>query len=183
MKSETIQVAFVEPQSTFVHPEVVKRISLSGILYSLVMFFSGLFLFVSIFQLNNGSSVFSMLMMILAAFLVLWAVYRFFWCSKEMVYLPTGSRTIGRSYFFDMKHLDTLSEMIAHKCLIPERAVKCENSGNVRLDVLLSQDNRFIALQLFQFVPYSYQPITPVCYFTDAEAATVSAFLLKCKQL
>ncbi len=36
-------------------------------------------------------------------------------------------------------------------------------------------------LQLFQFVPYTYTPVTSVRYFTGSEAAAVSAFLSKCK--
>ena len=49
------------------------------------------------------------------------------------------------------------------------------------MDILISQDNQFAALQLFQFVPYTYTPVTPVHYFTGSQAAAVSAFLSKCK--
>ena len=38
--------------------------------------------------------------------------------------------------------------------------IKSEASGNIRMDVILSADKKFAAVQLFQFVPYNYQPIT-----------------------
>jgi len=49
------------------------------------------------------------------------------------------------------------------------------------MDVMLSADKKFAAVQLFQFVPYTYQPITPVQYFTNEEASAVVVFLSKSK--
>ena len=47
------------------------------------------------------------------------------------------------------------------------------------MDVILCADNKFAAVQLFQFVPYTYQPVTAVHYFTNDAAAAVAAFLTK----
>ena len=47
------------------------------------------------------------------------------------------------------------------------------------MDVILSADNKFAAVQLFQFVPYTYQPVTAVHYFTNDAAAAVATFLTK----
>ena len=104
-----------------------------------------------------------------------------FWKSKEMVYLPTGSVTKERSMFFDLKHIGELTEMIERGNPDCEAGIKSESSGNVRMDIMISQDNKFAALQLFQFVPYTYTPVTSVRYFTGSEAAAVSAFLSKCR--
>ena len=49
------------------------------------------------------------------------------------------------------------------------------------MDVILSADKKFAAVQLFQFVPYTYQPITSVQYFTNEQASAVIAFLSKSK--
>ena len=43
----------------------------------------------------------------------------------------------------------------------------------------ISEDKKFAAVQLFQFVPYTYQPVTAVHYFTNDAAAAVAAFLTK----
>ena len=112
---------------------------------------------------------------------ILLGVFRLFWKSKEMVYLPTGSVTKERSMFFDLKHIGELTEMIERGNPDCEAGIKSESSGNVRMDIMISQDNKFAALQLFQFVPYTYTPVTSVRYFTGSEAAAVSAFLSKCK--
>lgn len=163
------------------HPDIAKRVSISGILFSILVLLVGIFVFASVFELNDKSSVASMALLVAGTALVLFAVFRLFWYSTETVYLPTGSVARERSLFFDLRHLDTLADMVENRHFDTATGIKCCGSGNVRMDVILSQDNRFAAVQLFQFVPYSYTPITAICYFTGNDAAAVGAFLAKCK--
>lgn len=163
------------------HPDIVKRTSISGLIFSAVMLLLGILVFVSTFEVTDRSSTLSMLLMVLGTAFFLLGIFRLFWKSKEVVYLPTGSVTKERSIFFDLKHMGKLKEMIEKGHLTLEDGVKSEGSGNVRMDVILSQDNKFADIQLFQFVPYTYTPVTSVHYYTGNDAATVSAFLSKCK--
>lgn len=163
------------------HPDIVKRTSISGLIFSAVMLLLGILVFVSTFEVTDRSSTLSMLLMVLGTAFFLLGIFRLFWKSKEVVYLPTGSVTKERSIFFDLKHMGKLKEMIEKGHLALEDGIKSEGSGNVRMDVILSQDNKFAAVQLFQFVPYTYTPVTSVHYYTGNDAATVSAFLSKCK--
>ena len=133
------------------HPDIVKRTSVSGLIFSVAMLLVGVFIFASIFEMSDKSSTLSMALMVLGTAFVLLGVFRLFWKSKEVVYLPTGSVT------------------------------KSSGSGNVRMDVMISQDNKFAAVQLYQFVPYTYTPVTSVRYYTGSDAVAVSTFLEKCK--
>ena len=72
--------------------------------------------------------------------------------------------------------------MIENEQLNGETEIKSSGSGNVRMDVMISQDNKFAAVQLYQFVPYTYTPVTSVRYYTGSDAVAVSTFLEKCKQ-
>lgn len=163
------------------HPDIAKRTSVSGLIFSLIMLVVGILLFASLFEMNDKSSTVSMALMVVGTALILFGVFRLFWRTKEIVYLPTGSVAKERSVYFDLKHLNKLTDMLEHKLLNSETDIKSDASGNVRMDIMISQDNKFAAVQLFQFVPYTYTPVTSVCYFTGSEAATVSAFLSKCK--
>ena len=73
------------------HPDIAKRTSVSGLIISLVMMVVGILIFVSIFEMNDKSSTISMGLMVLGTALILLGVFRLFWKSKEIVYLPTGS--------------------------------------------------------------------------------------------
>lgn len=163
------------------HPDIVKRTSVSGLVFSVAMLLVGIFVFASIFEMNDTSSTLSMALMVLGTAFILVGVFRLFWKSKEVVYLPTGSVTKERSIFFDLKYLNELTELLEQDQLSGETGVKSSGSGNVRMDVIISQDCKFAAVQLFQFVPYTYVPVTSVHYFTGGDAVALSAFLERCK--
>ena len=129
------------------HTDIVKRTSISGLIFSAVMLLLGILVFVSTFEVTDRSSTLSMLLMVLGTAFFLLGIFRLFWKSKEVVYLPTGSVTKERSIFFDLKHMGKLKEMIEKGHLTLEDGVKSEGSGNVRMDVILSQDNKFAAVQ------------------------------------
>lgn len=164
-----------------IHPDVAKRISVPSLLFSMLMLLLGVFIFASVFRLHDSSSTISMALMVGGTAFILFGVFRLFWKSKEMVYLPTGSVARECSLFFDLKHLGELTDLVEYSRFDRAAGVKCCGSGNVRMDVMLSQDHRFAAVQLFQFVPYSYAPVTSVHYLTGGDAAAVAVFLQKCK--
>ena len=157
------------------HPDIAKRISVSGVLISSVMLLIGILAFASTFELDDKSSTTSMALMVLGTGLFL------FWKSKEVVYLPTKSVAKEHSVFFDLKHMDALKNLVNSGSFSADSKIKSEASGNIRMDVILSADKKFAAVQLFQFIPYTYQPITSVQYFTNEEASAIVAFLSKSK--
>lgn len=161
------------------NPNIGKRTSISGVIFSSVMLLVGILAFGSTFELEDKSSAICMALMVFGTGLFLLGVFRLFWRSKEVVYLPTGSITKERSAFFDLKHMDTLIHIVNSGSFPADANLKSESSGNIRMDVMLSEDKKFAAVQLFQFVPYTYQPITSVQYFTNESASTVAAFLAK----
>ena len=86
------------------HPDIAKRISVSGVLISSVMLLIGILAFASTFELDDKSSTTSMALMVLGTGLFLIGIFRLFWKSKEVVYLPTKSVAKEHSVFFDLKH-------------------------------------------------------------------------------
>lgn len=161
------------------HPDIVRRTSMSGVLFSSFMLLLGILAFISTFGLEDKSSTVSMALMVLGTALCLGGIFRLFWKSKKVVYLPTGSIAKERSVFFDLKHMDALVDMVNTGSFSADSDIKSGASGNLRMDVILSEDKKFAAVQLFQFVPYTYQPVTSIHYFTDGEAFAVHAFLTK----
>ena len=154
------------------HPDIAKRTSISGVLFSSFMLLVGILAFASTFELEDKSSTVSMALMVFGTGLFLLGIFRLFWKSKEVVYVPTGSIAKERSIFFDLKHMDKLTDLVNSGSFSADSKIKSE-------DVILSADNKFAAVQLFQFVPYTYQPVTAVHYFTNDAAAAVAAFLTK----
>ena len=165
-----------------IHPQVVKRISLRKLLFSFSMLFLGCILFLGVFMITDKSSTLSMACMVAGSVFLLLGIFRLFWKSQDLFYSPTGSVVSQACFFFHLKDLSTLSQVIADKQFGGCNDISTLDSGNVRLDALLSNDHRFVALQLFQFVPYTYTPVTSVLYFTDDDARSVSVFLKHCSE-
>lgn len=158
------------------HPDIVKRTSVSGFIFSCLMLLAGVLSIVSTLELDNQSSAIGMGLMVLGAGLFLMGVFRMLWKSKKVVYLPTGSVAKERTVFFDLKYLEKLTNLVATGSF-SAKEIKSEASGNIRMDVILSEDKKFAAVQLFQFVPYNYQPVTEVRYFTNEDAVAVATFI------
>ena len=95
------------------HPDIAKRTSVSGLIFSVAMLLLGILIFASTFEVTDRSSTLSMLLMVLGTAFFLLGIFRLFWKSKEVVYIPTGSITKERSVFFDLKHMGKLKEMIS----------------------------------------------------------------------
>ena len=97
---------------------------------------------------------------------------------KTTVRLHTGDPSL---YGAIREHMDALKNLVNSGSFSADSKIKSEASGNIRMDVILSADKKFAAVQLFQFVPYTYQPITSVQYFTNEKASAIVAFLSKSK--
>ena len=149
------------------HPDIAKRTSVSGLIFSGIMLLIGVLAFISTFEMEDRSSTLSMGLMVLGTGLFLIGIFRLFWKSKEVVYLPTGSIAKEQSVFFDLKYMDQLKEIVKLGTFSADTNLKGGTSGNLRMDIILSEDKKFAAVQLFQFVPYTYNPITSVQYFTN----------------
>ena len=100
------------------HPDIAKRTSVSGLIFSGFMLLIGVLAFISTFEMEDRSSTLSMGLMVLGSGLFLIGIFRLFWKSKEVVYLPTGSIAKEQSIFFDLKYMDQLKQLHCCKLFI-----------------------------------------------------------------
>lgn len=161
------------------HRDVEKRIHASSILVSIVLLLIGLGLFSAMFLLDDTSSAYGMTFLVLGTSLVLYALYRLCWRSRQLVYLPSNSRVERASFYFDSGQMSALKGYVETRAVDPTANLHCVSSGNVRLDVLASLDRGFVAVQLFQFVPYTYAPVTSICEYRGEQGAGFYAQLMQ----
>ena len=141
------------------HPDVVKRTSVSSIIISAILCVIGAGAFATSLKMGDSSSTMSMVLMAGGTILFLWAVFRFFWRGKE------------GTCFFDVCDLQALTDALEKKGFETRNDVKVKTNGNVRMDYMISQDKKFVAAQLFRFIPYTYEPASSVFYFTGDDAS------------
>ena len=98
-----------------VHPDIVKRISVSSVIVSALLAIGGIGAFVTSLRMGDATSTMSMVFMTVGTILILTALFRLFWRSKEWVYTPTGSVTKEGSCFFDVCDLHVLTARLDKK--------------------------------------------------------------------
>ena len=103
-----------------------------------------------------------------------------FGLKKQLVYIPTGSpvKVIRDNYHADaIAPLQRIIESDSKGLATAVKAfrVKKQPIGNVELDICISDDKNFVALQLLRFGDeYSYQPITGPAFFEGEQAQLIA---------
>lgn len=163
------------------HPYVAKHTDLFSIIVSLGIMISGIVSIGFALDMDNVSSTVSMLLLTVGSICLLVSLYRLFWRSQKHVYTQTGSPLVEGSCYWDSCDMQNLLKMLEHSDFKLTRGIVSRLSGNVRLDYILSKDHKFAAVQLFQFVPYVYEPVTRIYYYTNEIAADFARHLVKNK--
>ena len=152
------------------HVQLGKHVSVKQILLSSLIALCGVISIVFSLNQDKSDSTLSMTLLAVGIILILFALYRFFTKSHEMIYKPTG-------LYMDMVELQSLKGMMEKNDFSASSRLAFKEGGNGRLDYLVSKDGRFVATQLFQFVPYTYEAVTGVFYYTDDDAVAVSRLM------
>lgn len=157
---------------------VKEVINTKSVLLSIVTAFVGVGIIILSSFLEDKSSSVYMAGNTLAIVLIILGLYRLFFKRKQLVYFPTKSTLISGSAYFDTKHLEELKAAIETNQETNLSDYEFTNSGNSRLDYMVSKDGQFVAVQLYQYVPYTFEPVCEVASFEASQAANFGTYLL-----
>ena len=178
MQNDTIGVTTFAPT----HTDLVEQTSKSSVIYSLLLLVPGITAFVLLSLTADKSSAYSMGLLTVGIAFIFYAIFHLVAKSKVLVYKPSGSAVSESCLYFDTHDLPMLTDVLNGLHLPSDKVAHEVSSGNVRLNILLSQDQHFAALQLFHYVPYNYTSMTPVKYFTGSDAKSIFQFLARCRK-
>jgi len=159
------------------HPYISKHVSVFSVILSLLIALLGVAAVVVSVSMDEASDILSMTLLTVGIILILFALYRIFWKSKEVVYVPTGSVVSEGSFYIDSCDLSEMERLVEDKNFNLSGRMTFKQSGNGRLDFMISKDYNFAAVQLFRFVPYTYEPASPVYYYTGDDAVAFARYL------
>lgn len=159
------------------HPHITKQVNSVSVITSAVIALAGVLLVYFPLVIDESSSTLSMLLLTIGTILILAALYCLFWKSTSMVYTPTGGVLREASCFTEADDLPVLQRMLEKKVFEQAPTVTFKQSGNGRMDYLISKDGKFAAVQLFRFIPYTYEPVSDIYYYTDADATAFLHFM------
>lgn len=155
------------------HPHLYKRTSVRSVWQSSFIALGGVLFFTLSSVMDKNDTTLNMVFLILGIALLIFAIYRFFCKSSETVYRPTESVVRLGTLFVDSTELQRINQMVKKGDFTKLSSISCKDGGNGRIDYLMSKDGRFVAIQLFQFVPYTFEPISEKSYYTDDVASAI----------
>lgn len=90
------------------------------------------------------------------------------------MFRPSGSKVKSVTLFFDTKESRALQHCVESKRFDDLKRLKREVNAGVKLEAMVAGDGKFAAVQIQEYVPYTYEAICPVvCYYgDDAECFT-----------
>ena len=164
----------VETLFSTTHPQLDKHISVKQILVSSLIALVGVVGIVLSCVVDESDSTLCMALLTVGILLMLFALYRFFTKRSETVYKATGSEVRSGTLYMDAVELQNLQRMMEKNDFSASSRLAFKDGGNGRLDYMISKDGRFVAVQLLQFVPYTYEAVTGLFYYTDDDAISIA---------
>lgn len=155
---------------TNVHEHISRRIDIRSIIISSLLILVGALAFYFSIKEENESSSLSMLVMTVGTAMILVGVFRLFWKSHAWFYVPSQSKVVVKSEFYDASDYRNLKQVLDNAVFSDSKSIKGSSTGGIRMDYMFSKDRKFVAVQLYQFSSYIYQPITEVYYYRDMVA-------------
>ncbi len=110
-------------------------------------------------------------------------VSAFFGLSSKTIYVPTGSKITATVYEFPATKEDMLRKLLSLSGAALKDAVaqvvtlRSAEIGNLRLEVCLSADHKFVALQLLRYSNFVATPITGLTIYEGEDAAVLAGLL------
>ena len=152
------------------HPDIKKTTAISSVLISVSLCVAGIVILLYSLNAYDTSSVSGPLSLVCGFLLVIVGLIRLLKGSGHLVYAPTCSVVRKGSRYLSADRLSYLREVLETKDFASSKGIALKKDGNARLDYMASRDRRFAAVQLFRYVPYTYETASPIFYYTGNDA-------------
>ncbi|MDR1763478.1 MAG: hypothetical protein LBR64_05950 [Dysgonamonadaceae bacterium] len=103
--------------------------------------------------------------------------------STQYVLKASGKAVEKSTYYFNKSDLNRLISLLSSKEFEGAKPLEIvDTHGNCFIEVVSSDDSRFAAVQIFEFVPFKYTPLNDLYRFEDETAEKFLAFLENSKK-
>lgn len=154
--------------------EVMKRTKLSmaaiGLLAAaVVMAIGGL-------SFQDPNSAMPTLLFTASALVFIGGIIKLFVHRTCYMFRPTNSQLKGKVIYFATQESDALQNCLSMKRFEELKKLKREKDSGVKLEAMVADDQKFVAIQISEYIPYSYEAVTPVMCFYGEEAKAFASY-------
>lgn len=163
------------------HSQITSKVDFGKLILSLIVIASGFGAFYAISHQEDPASFLSIIYLISGTVFIVIGLFVLLMKTKKNVYRETGSIVKSNSYSFDRERIDHIETALILGEFERVDPIQFTDSANARMDVLLSEDHNFAAVQLFEFV-VRFETASPVFYYTGQQASEFVRYLKRCNE-
>lgn len=120
------------------------------------------------YMIEDGNSTMTTLLFTVAVCGLIGGVIKISMGHNYYMFRPTGSRIDEITLYFDARESAALQNCIESRRFDDLKRLKRQTNTGVKVDAMIANDKKFVAVQISTFIPYTYEPICPVmCYYGD----------------
>ena len=112
-------------------------------------------------------------------FLLIIALFHLIHKRKKLVYAPTGSPITEGYLHFEKSQLEVMKTMLQSDSAENIEWTGFARNGNARLHYMVSEDARFAAVQLYEYIPYNFEVASEVYTYCDHHVHPIAQLLLQ----
>lgn len=164
-----------EDIETVTNKEVIKQNSLS--MMGIGLMGGAVVLFIAGFMIENPNSSVSTFLFSAAVALLVGGLIKFFISRSCYLFRPTNSRLKAVTLYFDNKECDSLQACMEMKRFEDLKRLKRQVNTGIKVEAMVAGDSKFAAVQISEYIPYTYEAVTPVmCYYGEEAKTFVNFF-------
>ena len=163
--------------------DLKNEINYRMVLIGLSSILLGLLLYVLFLSLNITVHVVQMLSITACVACVFFGIYILFTNPRRVVYAPTRSVVRCFQFYYDKPDLAQLTRMLVFNDDFPnDLKVENKSDGDVRLDVLMSDDNEYVSAKLYVRKQNAYYSYSNIVMFELDNADKASNYFHRCME-
>ncbi len=112
-----------------------------------------------------------------SALLLLSGIIKIFVSRTCYLFTPTKSKLQSFTIYFDAKDGINLQNSLEISRLNDLNLLKKKKDGAIKLETMITNDGSFAALQVLEYIPYSYEAVTPVICYYGEQAKHLSSYI------
>jgi hypothetical protein len=167
----------IQDIKTTQHSQIIKKKNFLTITISILLIIAGIVTFSVSSGADKDKSSLAMALFFGAICLIATGIVLFLTKWQYNVYEKTGSPVKFQTYAFSKKEINALKDILAQGKFEGRKSISFAPNGDGHLDIIYSNDNQFVAAQIKEFIPFSFQAVTPVYYFYESVAADFINYL------
>ncbi|MDR3266591.1 MAG: hypothetical protein LBT24_03370, partial [Tannerella sp.] len=107
-----------------------------------------------------------------------------FWKTKCYILKETGKTVKKETIYFNKDQLQGFIKQFSEQVFSEAKPIEIVASrGNCYMDIVFTEDNLFVAVQLFEYVPFVFQPVNGLYLIKEQSASDFLSYIKVCKTM